>query len=60
MVPLFTATDNSNRDEENFYVNMFQQLEVHKTGFYFSYSYDMTHTLQENILRKINSRMETV
>ena len=60
MVPLFQATENANRDDENFFVNMFQSLEVHKTGFYFSYTYDMTHSLQENILRKIGNRMETV
>ena len=60
MVPLFLATDNTNRDDETFFVNMFQSLEVHKTGFYFSYTYDLTHNLQENILRKIGNRMETV
>ena len=60
MWPLFFCTDNANRDDENFFVNMFQSLEINKTGFYFAYTYDMTHTLQENILRKINNRMETV
>jgi len=43
MVPLFEATDNVNRDDENFYVSMFQNFEVQKTGFYFSYTYDLTH-----------------
>lgn len=33
---------------------------MHKIGFYFSYSYDLTHNLQENILRKIKNRMDTV
>lgn len=28
MVPLFEATDNANRDDENFYVSMFQNFEV--------------------------------
>jgi len=60
MVPLFTATDDANRDDENFYLNMFQSLEIHKSGFYFAYTYDLTHTLQENIIRKIVNRMETV
>ena len=60
MVPLYRATESANRDDENFFVNMFQSLEVHKTGFYYSYTYDLTHSLQENILRKIGNRMETV
>ena len=60
MWPLFYSTDHANRDDENFFVNMFQSLEVNKTGFYFAYTYDLTHTLQENILRKIGNRMETV
>lgn len=60
MIPLFDATDNANRDDENFYVSMFQNIEMQKTGFYFSYTYDLTNSLQENILRKIVNRMETV
>ena len=60
MWPLFYSTDHANRDDENFFVNMFQSLEVNKTGFYFAYTYDLTHSLQENILRKIGNRMETV
>ena len=60
MVPLFRATESANRDDENFFVNMFQSFEVLKTGFYYSYTYDLTHSLQENILRKIGNRMETV
>ena len=60
MVPLFEVTDDADRDNENFFVNMFQSFEIHKTGFYFSYTYDLTHSLQENILRKINNRMTTV
>lgn len=60
MVPLFTAAHDANRDDENNFVNLFQQFEMHKIGFYFSYSYDLTHSLQENILRKIRNRMDTV
>lgn len=60
MVPLFTATNSASRDEENNYVNLFQQFEMHKLGFYFSYSYDLTHSLQENILRKIRNRMDSL
>ena len=53
---MFRASDNTNRDDENFFVNMFASSEIYKAGFYFSYTYDLTHTLQENILRKINNR----
>ena len=57
MIPLFKKVENVNRDEEQQYVNLFQQLEVNK-GFYFSYTYDLTHSLQENIMRKIKNRTE--
>ncbi|KAG5437162.1 hypothetical protein PCANB_001138 [Pneumocystis canis] len=34
--------------EESKYLNIFQNLDLNKT-FYFSYSYDITHTLQHNL-----------
>jgi len=60
LVPLFTATLDANRDDENNFVNLFSQFEIHKMGFFFSYTYDLTHSLQENILRKVRNRMTTV
>ena len=39
-------------------MNLFQQFEVHK-GFFFSYTYDLTHSLQENIMKKIKNRTES-
>ena len=59
MVSLFMLTDNTNRDEENFYLNLFQSFDIPKECFYFSYTYDLTHSLQENIVRKVNNRMPT-
>jgi phosphatidylinositol 3,5-bisphosphate 5-phosphatase len=44
MVCLFNSVENTNRDEEQTYVNLFQQFEVAK-NFYFSYTYDLTHSL---------------
>ena len=60
LVPLFTATQDLYRDEENNFVNLFTQFEMQKIGFYFSYTYDLTHSLQENILRKVRNRMDTL
>lgn len=36
---------------------MFNDIEINK-GFYFSYTYDLTRSLQENILRKIRRQQE--
>ena len=60
MVSLFMATDNTNRDGENFYYNLFQSFDIPKECFYFSYTYDLTHSLQENIMRKVGNRLATM
>jgi hypothetical protein len=56
-VPLFTSTAQGKEkiQEEEKYVNTFKQIGIDK-GFYFSYTYDLTHSLQENILRKVTKQ----
>ena len=54
MVPLFRAVNQVTRDDEEHYLKIFNQIEINK-GFYFSYTYDLTHSLQENITRKIRT-----
>lgn len=44
-------TDKKTKDEKK-YVDIFNSLDI-QLGFYFSYSYDLTHTLQENILNTL-------
>ena len=36
-------------------MNTFKQIGIDK-GFYFSYTYNLTHSLQENILRKVTKQ----
>jgi hypothetical protein len=44
LVPLYTNTTTQNRDDENRYINYFQQVQIDQ-GFYFSYTYDLTRSL---------------
>jgi len=46
--------EKSTRNETK-YKEIFDRMNL-STGFYFSYSYDLTHTLQENICFKINDK----
>ena len=55
MVPLFKDTTNANREDEAKYVQTFHRIEI-GTGFYFSYTYDLTRSLQENMMRKIRNK----
>ena len=55
MVPLFRTTSNVHRDEEAKYLNIFNQIKI-QNDFFFSYTYDVTRSLQENILRKIRNK----
>jgi len=50
--PLFTMSSGSSeaREQEATYVQAFKDIEISK-GFYFSYTYDITHSLQYNVLR---------
>ena len=36
------------------YVDMFKGVKIGE-GFFFSYTYDLTHTLQANILKKLRN-----
>ncbi|KAG5518751.1 hypothetical protein PMAC_002720 [Pneumocystis sp. 'macacae'] len=45
--------------EESRYLNIFQTLDLNKT-FYFSYSYDITHTLQHNLTTHLSLRTRTL
>ena len=56
MVPLFRATSSANREDEAKYLQIFQRIEI-SNGFYFSYTYDLTRSLQENMIRKIRNKM---
>ena len=50
MKPLFRTFNNDNKEEEAKYVQAFKDINISK-GFYFSYTYDITHSLQYNVLR---------
>ena len=60
-MPLFTNTLEFSREEkenEEKYVNLFKMIGIDK-GFYYSYTYDLTRSLQENILRKASKKEKT-
>jgi hypothetical protein len=44
LVPMFRNTSTLNRDDENRYINYFNQVNIQE-GFYFSYTYDLTRSL---------------
>lgn len=46
-------TTPDNKEEEAKFVQAFKDIEMSK-GFYFSYTYDITHSLQYNVLRAVN------
>jgi len=50
--PLFTisSASSSAREKESTFVQDFKDIEI-SSGFYFSYTYDITHSLQYNVLR---------
>lgn len=53
MISLFNWSKTKTRFvEEQKYINLFQQIKIAE-GFYFSYTYNLTHTLQNNINSKI-------
>ena len=52
LVPLFRNTTHTNRDDENRYLNYFLQVNISE-GFYYSYTYDLTSSLQVNAMRKL-------
>jgi phosphatidylinositol 3,5-bisphosphate 5-phosphatase len=55
LIPMFKTTSNHNNADECRYINYFQQVQIDQ-GFYFSYTYDLTRSLQENVMRKIRKR----
>jgi hypothetical protein len=44
MVPLFKWVSTMLKEDENKYVDIFKKFKISE-GFYFSYTYDLTHTL---------------
>jgi len=48
-IPYETVSKENNYDEQR-YLKMFQAIDL-SSNFYFSYSYDLTHTLQHNMTR---------
>ena len=55
LVPMFRNTSTLNRDDENRYINYFNQVNIAE-GFFFSYTYDLTRGLQENVMRKVRKK----
>ncbi len=57
--PLFTQSSGSSesKEEEAKYVQAFKDIGI-ANGFYFSYTYDITHSLQYNVLRQIKKQNE--
>lgn len=56
--PLFktsalVAGQTDNKEDEAKFVQAFKDIQMAK-GFYFSYTYDITHSLQYNVLRNVN------
>ena len=57
MVPLFRSSHvTQHNSDEAHYVDLFKQIKISE-GFYFSYTYDMTRTLQSNALQR-NARQD--
>lgn len=56
-VPMFKVTNPKDEvlEAENKYLRRFMSIPIDK-GFYFSYTYDLTRSLQENIMRKIRKK----
>mmetsp|Transcript_38549 Transcript_38549/g.28414 ORF Transcript_38549/g.28414 Transcript_38549/m.28414 type:complete len:198 (-) Transcript_38549:913-1506(-) len=52
LVPLFQAMTSTGKEDEDRYVQAFKDIQISK-GFYFSYTYDITHRLQYNTLKQI-------
>ena len=44
LVPMFRVTSAANRDDENRYVKIFEEVAIN-SGFFFSYTYDLTRSL---------------
>lgn len=55
MVPLFHTTVPETREKERSFLNTFENIDL-KKNFYFSYTYDITNTLQTNILRQMKKQ----
>ena len=52
MVSLFRYSNSSMSTDETRYVDLFKQIKIGE-GFYFSYTYDLTHTMQHNVMRRM-------
>lgn len=52
MIPLFKWISGRCKNDELRYVDLFKQIKINE-GFYFSYTYDLTHTLQNNVLKSV-------
>ena len=49
-------TENQSKDEKK-YLDIFNSLDI-ELGFYFSYHYDLTSTLQENVIKLVSTKEE--
>jgi hypothetical protein len=54
LIAVFNTTTSEGRDDENRYLQFFKDVNIEK-GFYYSYTYDLTRSLQENMMRKVRN-----
>jgi phosphatidylinositol 3,5-bisphosphate 5-phosphatase len=50
MIQLFKWVSSMRKKDEEKYIDLFKQIKIFE-GFYFSYTYDLTHTLQNNVCK---------
>ncbi|ORY08286.1 hypothetical protein K493DRAFT_29135 [Basidiobolus meristosporus CBS 931.73] len=55
LLPITNAGKSDRKADESRYINIFQNVDLSR-NFYFSYTYDITHTLQHNMTRPPNWR----
>ena len=57
MIQLFKWVSSMRKKDEEKYIDLFKQIKINE-GFYFSYTYDLTHTLQNNVCKQIKKKSD--
>ena len=57
MIQLFKWVSSMRKKDEEKYIDLFKQIKISE-GFFFSYTYDLTHTLQNNICKQIKKKSD--
>mmetsp|Transcript_31735 Transcript_31735/g.31018 ORF Transcript_31735/g.31018 Transcript_31735/m.31018 type:complete len:96 (+) Transcript_31735:255-542(+) len=57
MVPLFQSMNSTGKEDEDRYVQTFKDIQISE-GFYFSYTYDITHRLQYNTVKQVKAQQQ--